>query len=150
MPGTDQEHGGIIRHGAKLIYAYAEATVPKVTVITRKAYGGAYIVMSSKHLRGDINYAWPSAEIAVMGPEGAVNIIFKQGDRRRRKTGGNEEAAGRGIPGEVRQPLYGGRPGLHRRRHRPEGDPPQADQGAGDAKNTDNTIRHKKHGNIPL
>jgi len=77
MPGTNQEHGGIIRHGAKLIYAYAEATVPKVTVITRKAYGGAYIVMSSKHLRGDINYAWPSGEIAVMGAEGAVNIIFR-------------------------------------------------------------------------
>jgi propionyl-CoA carboxylase beta chain len=78
MPGTAQEHGGIIRHGAKLIYAYAEATVPKVTVITRKAYGGAYIVMSSRHLRGDINYAWPSAEIAVMGPEGAVNIIYRK------------------------------------------------------------------------
>ncbi len=78
MPGTHQEHGGIIRHGAKLIYAYAEATVPKVTVITRKAYGGAYDVMSSKHLRGDINFAWPTAEIAVMGPEGAVNIIFRR------------------------------------------------------------------------
>ncbi len=67
LPGTGQEHGGIIRHGAKLLYAYAEATVPKLTVITRKAYGGAYDVMSSKHLRGDINYAWPTAEIAVMG-----------------------------------------------------------------------------------
>ena len=77
MPGVDQEYGGIIKHGAKLIYAYAEATVPKVTVITRKAYGGAYIVMSSKHLRGDINYAWPTAEIAVMGPDGAVNIIYR-------------------------------------------------------------------------
>ncbi len=78
LPGTAQEHGGIIRHGAKLLYAYAEATVPKLTVITRKAYGGAYDVMSSKHLRGDINLAWPSAEIAVMGPEGAVNIIFRK------------------------------------------------------------------------
>jgi acetyl-CoA carboxylase carboxyltransferase component len=78
MPGPQEEKGGIIRHGAKFIYAYAEATVPKVTVITRKAYGGAYIVMSSKHLRGDINYAWPTAEIAVMGPEGAVNILFKE------------------------------------------------------------------------
>ena len=77
MPGTDQEYGGIIKHGAKLIYAYAEATVPKVSVMTRKAYGGAYIVMSSKHLRGDINLAWPSAEIAVMGPEGAVNIVYR-------------------------------------------------------------------------
>jgi len=78
MPGVNQEHGGIIRHGAKMLYAYAEATVPKVAVITRKAYGGAYIVMSSKHLRGDVNYAWPSAEIAVMGPEGAVNVIHRK------------------------------------------------------------------------
>ena len=78
MPGTAQENGGIINHGAKLLYAYAEATVPKVTVITRKAYGGAYDVMASKHLRGDVNYAWPTAEIAVMGPEGAARIIFRQ------------------------------------------------------------------------
>jgi len=78
MPGTAQEYGGIIKHGAKLLYAYAEATVPKVTVITRKAYGGAYDVMSSKHLRGDVNFAWPSAEIAVMGPKGAVEIIFRK------------------------------------------------------------------------
>ncbi len=77
LPGTGQEYGGIIKHGAKLLFAYAEATVPKITVITRKAYGGAYDVMSSKHLRGDLNYAWPSAEIAVMGPKGAVEIIFR-------------------------------------------------------------------------
>ena len=77
LPGTAQEYGGIIKHGAKLLYAFAEATVPKVTVITRKAYGGAYDVMSSKHLRGDVNFAWPSAEIAVMGPKGAVEIIFR-------------------------------------------------------------------------
>ncbi len=78
LPGTSQEYGGIIKHGAKLLYAYAEATVPKVTLITRKAYGGAYDVMASKHLRGDINYSWPSAEIAVMGAKGAVEIIFRQ------------------------------------------------------------------------
>ncbi|MCG8370633.1 MAG: acyl-CoA carboxylase subunit beta [Proteobacteria bacterium] len=78
MPGTAQEYGGIIKHGAKLLFAYAEATVPKVTVITRKAYGGAYDVMASKHLRGDVNLAWPSAEIAVMGPKGAVEIIFRK------------------------------------------------------------------------
>ncbi|HYD70607.1 acyl-CoA carboxylase subunit beta [Azospirillum sp.] len=77
MPGTSQEYGGIIKHGAKLLFAYAEATVPKVTVITRKAYGGAYDVMASKHLRGDVNLAWPTAEIAVMGPKGAVEIIFR-------------------------------------------------------------------------
>jgi acetyl-CoA carboxylase carboxyltransferase component len=78
MPGTLQEHGGIIRSGAKLLYAYCEATVPKITIILRKAYGGAYIVMSSKHLRGDVNFAWPTAEIAVMGPDGAVSIIFRK------------------------------------------------------------------------
>jgi propionyl-CoA carboxylase beta chain len=77
MPGTEQEYKGIIRHGAKFLYAYAEATVPKISIITRKAYGGAFVVMSSKSLRGDINYAWPTAEIAVMGPDGAVNIVFK-------------------------------------------------------------------------
>src|SRR5690606_37685545 len=78
LPGVGQEHGGIIKHGAKLLYAYCEATVPKVTVITRKAYGGAYDVMSSKHIRGDINYAWPSAEIAVMGAKGAVEILYRR------------------------------------------------------------------------
>ena len=82
LPGTDQEFNGIIKHGAKLLFAYAEATVPKVTLITRKAYGGAYDVMSSKHLRGDINYAWPSAEIAVMGAEGAAKIIYKNADEK--------------------------------------------------------------------
>jgi propionyl-CoA carboxylase beta chain len=78
LPGVSQEHHGIIRHGAKLLYAYCEATVPKVTVITRKAYGGAYDVMSSKHIRGDLNLAWPTAEIAVMGPKGAVEILFRK------------------------------------------------------------------------
>jgi len=78
LPGTAQEWGGIIRHGAKLLYAYAEATVPKLAVITRKAYGGAYDVMSSKHIRADFNFAWPTAQVAVMGPEGAVNIIFRK------------------------------------------------------------------------
>jgi len=82
LPGTAQEYGGIIKHGAKLLYAYGEATVPKVTVITRKAYGGAYVVMASKHLRGDFSYAWPTAEIAVMGAKGAVEILYRseQGD----------------------------------------------------------------------
>ena len=78
LPGTQQEFGGIIKHGAKLLFAYAEATVPKLTDITRKAYGGAYCVMSSKHIRTDANFAWPTAEIAVMGPEGAVNIVYKR------------------------------------------------------------------------
>ncbi len=78
LPGTQQEFGGIIKHGAKLLFAFAEATVPKITVITRKAYGGAYCVMASKHIRTDANFAWPSAEIAVMGPESAVNIVHKR------------------------------------------------------------------------
>jgi acetyl-CoA carboxylase carboxyltransferase component len=78
MPGVDQEHAGVIRHGAKVLYAYSEATVPKLTVIIRKAYGGGYIAMSSRHLRADFVFAWPSAEIAVMGPEGAANIIFRK------------------------------------------------------------------------
>ncbi len=77
LPGTAQEYGGLIKHGAKLLFAYAEATVPKITVITRKAYGGAYVVMASKHLRGDVNYAWPTAEIAVMGAKGAAEIIYR-------------------------------------------------------------------------
>ena len=100
LPGTAQEFGGIIKHGAKLLFAYAEATVPKVTVITRKAYGGAYDVMASKHLRGDVNYAWPTAEIAVMGPKGAVEIIFRAdiGDRK-------DRGAHRGISRELRQSL---------------------------------------------
>jgi acetyl-CoA carboxylase carboxyltransferase component len=78
LPGVDQEHAGVIRHGAKILYAYSEATVPKITVILRKAYGGGYIAMNSRHLRADFVFAWPSAEIAVMGPEGAANIIFRK------------------------------------------------------------------------
>jgi propionyl-CoA carboxylase beta chain len=93
LPGTQQEYGGIIKHGAKLLFAFAEATVPKITVITRKAYGGAYCVMSSKHIRTDVNYAWPTAEIAVMGPEGAVNIVYKRELDRARREAENGAAA---------------------------------------------------------
>ncbi len=99
LPGTAQEWGGIIRHGAKLLYAYCEATVPKLTVITRKAYGGAYDVMSSKHIRADFNFAWPTAEVAVMGPEGAVNIIYR--DRPEDERAGPD----RRLQGEVREPV---------------------------------------------
>ena len=108
MPGVGQEHGGIIRHGAKLLYAYCEATVPKLTVITRKAYGGAYDVMSSKHIRGDMNFAWPTAEIAVMGAEGAVNIIFKDADRQGRGPGRRAEPARGRVRGALQQPVRGG------------------------------------------
>jgi propionyl-CoA carboxylase beta chain len=150
LPGVAQEHGGIIRHGAKLLYAYAEATVPKLSVITRKAYGGAYDVMSSKHVRGDLNFAWPTAEIAVMGVEGAVSIIFR--DRiaeaadpeaeRKRLVAEYEErfanpyiAAARGyldeviLPSETRARLVAGLTMLEGKRQ---------------------SVPSKKHGNIPL
>jgi propionyl-CoA carboxylase beta chain len=150
LPGVGQEHGGIIRHGAKLLYAYCEATVPKLTVITRKAYGGAYDVMSSKHIRGDLNLAWPSAEIAVMGPAGAVAIIFKDAiaeatdpeTERARLVAEYETrfanpyiAAGRGYvddvirPSETRPRLIAGLEALAGKR---------------------DTNPRKKHGNIPL
>ena len=99
LPGTDQEYGGIIRHGAKLLYAYCEATVPRVQIITRKAYGGAYVVMNSKSIGADLAFAWPSAEIAVMGPQGAVNIIFrKEIESRRRPRGAPRRADRRSTP----------------------------------------------------
>ena len=146
MPGTSQEFGGIIKHGAKLLYAYAEATVPKVTVITRKAYGGAYDVMASKHLRGDINLAWPTAEIAVMGPKGAVEIIFRKdlGDPEKiaehtekyRKTFANPFIAGkRGFIDDVILP--------HETRKR-------ICRAFGMLKNKQLENPWRKHGNIPL
>lgn len=150
LPGTDQEHGGIIKNGAKLLYAYCEATVPKVTVITRKAYGGAYDVMNSKHIRGDMNYAWPTAEIAVMGPKGAVEIIFrkdiaqsgdpeaeiaKQTEEYRDKFANPFIAAGRGYLDDIIEPKTT-RPRLIRAfemlETKKDSNPP------------------KKHGNIPL
>ena len=115
LPGTVQEYGGIIRHGAKLLYAFAEATVPKITVITRKAYGGAYCVMASKHIRTDFNYAWPSAEIAVMGAEGAVNILYKREIEKAPRSGGDPRAEDRRIPGAVCEPVCGRRTRLRRR-----------------------------------
>jgi len=102
LPGTAQEYGGAIRNGAKILYAYAEATIPKITVITRKAYGGAYCVMSSKHLRGDINYAWPCAEIAVMGAKGAVGVLY---GREAQKT--DDPAAYLAAKEEESSPIYG-------------------------------------------
>ncbi len=150
IPGTSQEHGGIIRCGAKLLYAYCEATVPKVTVITRKAYGGAYIVMSSKHLRGDVNLAWPSTEIAVMGPDGAINIVFrkeledaKEPDKRRKelvadyveKFANPYVAASGGFIDDVIEP--------HETR-------PRLINALAMLANKRDTLPAKKHGNIPL
>ena len=123
LPGVAQEHGGIIKHGAKLLYAYCEATVPKLTVITRKAYGGAYDVMSSKHIRGDYNVAWPTAELAVMGPKGAVEILF----RREIAESPDPQAATDAKIAEYREkfahPYIAAGRGLSRRHHRPARDP---------------------------
>jgi propionyl-CoA carboxylase beta subunit len=150
LPGVSQEHGGIIKHGAKLLYAYCEATVPKVTVITRKAYGGAYDVMSSKHIRGDMNFAWPTAEIAVMGADGAVNIIFKDAitaaadpaEERRRLVAEYETefanpyiAAARGYVDEV---------------IRPSETRPRIVRALEVLQDKRDTNPRKKHGNIPL
>ena len=128
-----QEHGGIIRHGAKLLYAYCEATVPKLTVITRKAYGGAYDVMSSKHVRGDINLAWPTAEIAVMGAEGAVNILHRDAIDAARGPGGRTGATRRRLRGAVRQSVRRGGTRLRRRCHPPVRYAAAADRRVGDA-----------------
>ena len=127
MPGTDQEHRGIIRQGAKLLYAYAEATVPKVTVVTRKAYGGAYIVMGSKHLRSDLNLAWPTAEIAVMGPDAAVNVIHRKRIADSENPESTRGRTGGAVPRYVRNALPGGGARLRGRRYRPGGDAPQID-----------------------
>ena len=150
LPGTQQEFGGIIKHGAKLLFAFAEATVPKLTVITRKAYGGAYCVMASKHIRTDINYAFPTAEIAVMGPEGAVNIIYRRelagadssADLREDKIEEFKElfanpyiAAERGYVDEVIQPRQTRRKLITALRM---------------LENKHDTMPPKKHGNIPL
>ena len=150
LPGVDQEHGGIIKHGAKMIYAYAEATVPKITVVLRKSYGGAYLVMGSKHLRSDINYAYPDGEIAVMGAAGAVNVVFRKQikaaedpnaererlvEEYREKFSNPYAAAGRGyideviFPRETRRKLIEALAMLRNKR---------------------DTLPPKKHGNIPL
>jgi len=150
MPGSAQEHGGIIRHGAKLIYAYAEATVPKVTVITRKAYGGAYIVMSSKHLRGDINYAWPTAEIAVMGAEGAVNII----SRKEIAASDNPEETRRKLVGEYRDkfnnPYIAAARGYIDDIIDPRETRPRLIRALDMLKDKTDSNPFRKHGNIPL
>ena len=134
LPGTEQEWRGIIRHGAKLLYAYAEATVPKITVITRKAYGGAYDVMSSKHLRADFNFAWPTAEIAVMGPEGAVNIVYRREIAASQTPERAARAADGGLHRALREPLRRRRARLHRRRHRAARDAAAADPRAAPAR----------------
>ena len=133
LPGTSQEWGGIIRHGAKLLYAFTEATVPKLTVVTRKAYGGAYDVMNSKHMLADFNFAWPTAEVAVMGPGGRGQHHLPPRHRQVADPRRAPREADRRLQGPLRQPLLGGRARLHRRRDRAAPDPPEADPRAADA-----------------
>ena len=123
MPGTDQEYGGIIRHGAKLLYAYCESTVPRVQIITRKAYGGAYVVMNSKSIGADLAFAWPSAELAVMGPEGAVEIVYRRDLAEAADPVGRRKELVEEYTERYANPVRGGRAGLRRRRHRPGRDP---------------------------
>jgi len=150
MPGPKQEHGGIIRHGAKFIYAYAEATVPRVTVITRKAYGGAYIVMSSKHLRGDINYAWPTAEIAVMGAEGAVDILSKQAIAQAEDPKKTRQKLVREYRERFDNPYLAAARGFIDNVIDPRQTRPKLIRALGMLQKSNISHHQKKHGNIPL
>ncbi len=150
LPGTSQEYNGIIRHGAKLLYAYAEATVPKVTVITRKAYGGGYIVMSSKHLRGDINLSYPTGEIAVMGPEGAVNIIFREDLKKAEDTDKTREELVANYRQTFANPFKAAELGYLDAIINPEETRPMLIRSLEMLKNKTDQIPPKKHGNIPL
>ena len=150
LPGVSQEHGGIIRHGAKLLYAFAEATVPKVTVITRKAYGGAYCVMASKHIRTDVNFAWPTAEIAVMGPEGAVGVLY----RRELNEAEDKEAARRARILELEEkfanPYVAAERGFVDEVIEPAQTRPKLIRALALLENKRDTNPPRKHGNIPL
>jgi propionyl-CoA carboxylase beta chain len=150
LPGVDQEHGGIIKHGAKLLYAFCEATVPRITIITRKAYGGAYVVMSSKHTRADINYAFPTAELAVMGPDGAVNIVF----RKELQAAADAEAARKELEADYREnfanPYKAAELGYIDEVIRPEETRPKVIRALEMLARKRDSLPPKKHGNIPL
>ena len=150
MPGTDQEHNGIIKHGAKLLYAYSEATVPLLTVITRKAYGGAYDVMASKHLEADVNYAWPTAEIAVMGPKGAVNVLYSDELEAADDVEGRREELIDGYRGTFANPYTAAERGFVDDVLEPQETRPRLirDLRMLESKRADQPDR--KHGNIPL
>jgi len=150
MPGTDQEFGGIIRHGAKFLYAYAEATVPKISIITRKAYGGAYVVMSSKSLRGDINYAWPTAEIAVMGPDGAVNIVFRGEISKAEKPDEKKKELVQEYRDKFANPYVAAARGYLDDVIDPRDTRPKLIKALEMLKNKVDHLPSKKHGNIPL
>jgi propionyl-CoA carboxylase beta chain len=150
LPGVSQEHGGIIRHGAKLLYAFAEATVPKVTVITRKAYGGAYCVMSSKHIRTDINYAWPTAEIAVMGAEGAVGVLYKREINEAADTEAARRARILELEEKFANPYVAAERGFIDEVIEPATTRPKLIRALALLDNKRDTNPAKKHGNIPL
>ena len=150
LPGSDQEYRGIIRHGAKLLYAYAEATVPKVSVLIRKAYGGAYIVMSSKHLRGDINLAWPSAEIAVMGPDAAVNVIFREEIRKSENQEATRERLSEEYHDRFASPYIAASRGYIDDVIDPAETRPRIIDALAMLQNKQETLPPKKHGSIPL
>src|SRR5205809_682287 len=150
LPGTAQEYGGLIKHGAKLLFAFSEATVPKVTVITRKAYGGAYDVMSSKHIRGDFNFAWPSAELAVMGPEGAVQIIFKKEIEDAKDPKSRERELVREYRDRFANPYIAARMGYLDDVIEPSETRPRVINAFAVLRTKRETRPPKKHGNIPL
>ena len=146
----NQEFGGIIKHGAKIIYAYCEATVPKITVVTRKAYGGAYDVMSSKHHGGDINYAYPTAEIAVMGPEGAVNIVFRKEIEESDDPESTRERLVEEYRNNFASPFKAAELGYIDNIIFPENTRPRLIKALMMLKNKKDTIPERRHGNIPL
>jgi propionyl-CoA carboxylase beta chain len=150
LPGVNQEYGGIIKHGAKILYAYSEATVPKIAVVTRKAYGGAYIAMSGKHLAADVNYAYPTAEIAVMGPEGACNIVFK----REIESAQDKEATRAKLIEEYRDnfasPYRAAEVGYIDEVIFPEDTRPKLIKALLMLQNKNTSIPGRRHGNIPL
>src|SRR5207245_11526710 len=150
LPGVEKEYDGIIRNGAKLLFAFSEATVPKVTVITRKAYGGAYDVMCSKHIRGDFNFAWPSAELAVMGPEGAVPIIFKKEIEEAKDAKRREEELVSEYRNRFANPYIAARMGYLDDVIEPWATRPRRVDASALLRSTRKTRPAKKHGNIPL
>ncbi|HEY7755453.1 MAG TPA: carboxyl transferase domain-containing protein, partial [Actinomycetota bacterium] len=150
LPGTDQEYHGIIRHGAKLLYAFAEATVPRLTVITRKAYGGAYLVMNSKHLRADVSFAWPTAEIAVMGPEGAVNVVFKKRIEKSEDPAGERASLIQEYQGKFATPYIAAERGFIDDVIEPAETRPRLIRAIRMLSSKRETIPARKHGNIPL
>jgi propionyl-CoA carboxylase beta chain len=150
LPGTAQEFGGIIRHGAKLLYAFAEATVPKITVIARKAYGGAYCVMGSKHIRTDINLAWPTAEIAVMGPEGAVSIVYRRELAAAADQNGMRQQKIEEFRERFANPFVAAERGYVDDVIEPRETRPRVIRALRMLENKVDTMPRKKHGNIPL